>query len=264
MLNRKDTVGRLKKICITMIMILIAIVVLVYALSSPDRGYFWGMKNFETGNESGYKSAISNFKKAIYGEKIRFWKNHRQLPEYYDYLARSYSNLYQYDNAIEQFKNALEAYDRYEPEAVDSIALIKVQMAVVYSCQGSDEKVIHYGSQAAEYYKNTDTVPDAMTESSLYLWLANSYYNTHQYELASEYFELGIPLYYEAVNWGLGDELPVKMIAISYKMAAQTNEQLGNEERYEYYNEKYDKFVWLHSLTSADLDEIYNDFHWNK
>lgn len=239
----------------------VAVFIMVYVICSPDSCYYWGVKNYNIGS---YKDAASNFRKAILGEKARFWKNHRELPGYYNYLALSYANLGEYDNAVNQYENALDAYAKYDAGAVGSVAIINAQIAIIYSLQGNDDELIYYGSQAAEYYRNIGATSEIPEVSTIYLWLANAYYNTHQYELASEYFEVGIPLFYDTVNWGLGSNVSVKIIAVSYKIAALTNEKLGNIEQYEYYNEMYEDFVWLHSLTSMELDELCDEFHWNK
>lgn len=260
-MNRKSFF--LVKILPVLLGLMILGIIFLYVLNVPKKAYDWGINYFNIDTENGYKQATKNFKSAILGEKIRFWNNHKKLPEYYYWLGLSYQSLDNYQDAKSEYKKALASFEKYDSDNLDFIAVTKTQLLLICSLLEDNESALEYGKQAADYYFEHEN-EKVYNASFTYLVLANAFYNSANYENAFYYFEKGIPLFYSQINWGLGDDSKTKMLAVSYYMAALSSQKCDNEEKYKYYKKEYDDLIWMKNFTAMDLDEIYSSFHWNK
>ena len=240
--------------------------------------WIWGGKSFmerQLNNEIFYAEgyfdlqnmdkAISCYKRALFIDKyLVFWNDNKGIPKYYDGIGLSYSEAEKYEDAEEYFDKSLIAFEKYNPNDISSISLVHVREALVTSCLGKNDSTIDHLLKAIEYYNEHLEDEPSNTISTAYLFLANSYYNTSQYEEAIKYFELGIPMYYDAVEWGFGDDYAAKTIAIQYKVASLAYAEFGDQEKADEYNTLYEDFMWYRDLTEEDLDTIINAFHWMK
>lgn len=209
--------------------------------------------------------AVSSYKKAAFIDKyLVLWNDNTGLPEYYDGIGQAYSSADRYEDAEKAFEKALEAYDKYNPDDISSISLVHVRMSLVTSSQGKNESTIEHLLKAIEYYNEHTEDESPTVISTAYLFLANAYYNISQYEEAIKYFELGIPMYYDSIEWGFGDDHEARTIAIQYKVASLTYAEYGDQEKADEYNKLYEDFMWYRDLTEEDLDTIINAFHWMK
>lgn len=209
--------------------------------------------------------AVSWYKKAIFVDKyLVIWNDNTGIPVYYDGIGQAYSSADKYEDAEKNFDNALAAYEKYNADDISAISLVHVKEALVTSSQGKNESTIDHLQKAFEYYNEhlEDESPAAISTACIFL--ANAYYNNSQYEEAIKYFELGIPIYYDAVEWGFGDDHAAKTIAIQYKVTSLAYAELGDQEKADEYNTLYEDFMWYRDLTEADLDTIIDTFHWMK
>lgn len=209
--------------------------------------------------------AVSSYKKALFIDKyLVFWNDNSRMPVYYDGIGQAYSSADKYEDAEKNFDNALAAYEKYNADDISAISLVHVREALVTSSQGKNESTINHLQKAFEYYNEHLEDESPVVISTACLFLANAYYNNSQYEEAIKYFEIGIPMFYDSVEWGFGDDHEAKTIAIQYKVASLAYAEFGDQEKADEYNTLYEDFMWYRDLTEEDLDTIINAFHWMK
>lgn len=207
--------------------------------------------------------AIRNFKFAVFIDKyIVLWNDNKNIPQYYCRIGKAYANADDLTHANEFFEKALSAFDRYCPEEKVRIAYTHTLASTVTAALNDNKNTLAHADQAVEYYKNNTSEEYKKTIATAYLFLANAYFNDQQYAKASECFDIGIPMYYDSVNWGFGDESEAKMLAISYNIAAKANEKAGNKQQYENYDQEYKDFIWYRDFTEQELLPIIEYYHW--
>lgn len=214
-------------------------------------------------SQGAYSDAITNYKIGIFIDKyIVLWNENNEIPKCYDGIAQSYMQSEELEEADRYFDKAIDAYEKYMPSEKHKIAISHLRAAMVTSALDDNSQTLFHANEASDFYEENLETSDAHTAASAFIWLANAYYNDAQYEKACEFFELGIPLFYDSVNWGVGDEADAKMIAISYKIASLAYLESGSQEQYEAYNALYEDFVWFRDFSDADLDHYIDYFHW--
>ena len=207
--------------------------------------------------------AIRNYKFAVFIDKyIVLWNDNKNIPQYYCKIGKAYAYADDLAHANEFFDKALSAFECYCPEEKEWIAYTHTLASTVTAALNDNQKTLAHAGHAVEYYKNHSNGEYKMTIATAYLFLANAYFNDRQYVKASECFDIGIPMYYDSVNWGFGDESEAKMLAISYNIAAESNEKAGNKKQYDNYNQKYEDFIWYRDFTEQELLSIVEYYHW--
>lgn len=243
--------------------IIIFLYVIAYFVINPGYFYKWGMQFFELG-EVAYDAAEVRFKLAIIGERyIRFFTPHTELPMYYYWLGRSQANLSKNIEAKESLVEALELFEKYDSNNNELIALTNANLELICSQLNQDDEIIRYGLEAVEYYANAKDTQYAIAAASSYLWLAGAYYNSGDYINASINLEIGIPLYYDIIPWGVDDTHFTHVMAVMYKMAEISYEEIGDVEKSSFYKKQYADFVWLHDISWSDLQPIIDGCNWN-
>lgn len=256
--------NRRKRSLVTSIVIgIISTYLVAFFALNAENSYLWGQKYMNIGIESGYKSAVFNYRLAIFEDRyLHFFQDHINLPKYYYALGSALTNLYEYEDAKEAFISALSLYEKYEAEA-DTVALTKVQLEFTSAYMDQNEDVIYYGTKAIEYYQETPETPYKNAAAMAYLLLAGAYFTLSDYEKAAGYLEVGIPMYYDQVDWGINDTHAVNLLSVMYKMAEKANYKSGNTERGDYYSKQYEDFIWLHEVKNEDMKVLTDGFHWN-
>ncbi len=215
------------------------------------------------GNIKKTKECVSNYKIAIFLDKyIVIWNDNKGIPQYYSGIAQSYSDSEDFSNADKYYDKALEAFDKYAPEKKPEIAVTHLRAALVTSGLNNNEKTLYHALESSGYFENNMSTSDKYTAATSFVFAANAYYNAADYKSAAEYLEVAIPLYYDSVNWGFGDDPEAKMIAILYKVASLTYSHLDNQVKADEYNRLYNDFVWYRDFSDEDLYSIIDAFHW--
>lgn len=209
------------------------------------------------------KDVVEHCRNAHFLDKyLVFWNDNAMMPDYLMAMGRAYSNMDEYAKAKKAFEKALKEFERYKPQSESSKALCHAHIAMICSTLNEKTETLSHAKSAGEYYESHLDQEDQRTASTALIWLANAYYNDAQYENAKKYFELSIPLFYDTIEWGMGDETAAKMIAILYKVVASTYEKLGDEEHFKEYSEKYEEFTWFRDFEEEDLEKMLESFHW--
>ena len=214
-------------------------------------------------SETAIEEAISQYKKAVFIDKyLAFWNDNKNLPVLYYKIAKSYGDAEDSDHSIEYIEKSLEAFSEYSPEDLDDISLVYLYGCIIYGAKNDYAMVKSYAYAANEYYRNNYDTVDHRSLAQSYIWLAHAYFNEGDYTNAAECLENGTPLYYDTTAWGFGDSYDAIAIATLYKMASIAYQNIGNQEKYQEYNEKYEDFMWYRDLTESDLDYYIKYFHW--
>lgn len=209
--------------------------------------------------------AIKDYKTAVLLDKyVILWNHNDNIPKYYSSIAGCYTDEGDLQNADKYYSKALKAYERYRADDKSGIAFTNVHAAMVSSALDDNQTALEHAYKASDYYKDNLDKEDGYIAASAFIWLANAYNNDSQYEKAVEYYELGIPLYYDSVEWGFGDEEFAKMLAVIYKGASMAYSEIGNKKQCDYYNKKYEEWTEYREITEGDLETITDYFHWLK
>ena len=208
--------------------------------------------------------AVHKYKEAVFLDKfIVLWNENTNIPRYYSGIAQAYMDSeIDLEMAKEYYEKTLSAYEKYNPNAASEIALTHLRAALTTSVLADDKATLEHSIAAASYYESHILSEDNQTSASAFLWAANAYFNDKQYENACKYFDLGIPLYYDSTEWGIGDDWNAKMIAISYYIASKAFGAVGDESKSEEYGKKYDDFVWYRDYTEDEIEALIHYFHW--
>ena len=267
---KKDKIiGFLIKVAVVVVTVIIMWIfvgrTVVGGMKTTLEGFLQSEEYFGTENATigQYKSSIRCFKTAIFLDKYCvFWNENDRIPGYYQGVAQAYANDDNPKKASKWFDKTIKAFERYCPDNEEAIAVAHVKAANVASILNDNADTIYHAETAAAFFKNNLEDSDAYTAASSFIWLANAYFNDSRYEEAAEYLEQAIPIYYESIDWGFGDEALAKMLAVLYKVTAETYRRLGDLEHYEEYNKLYEDFIWYRDFSEEDLGEIISYFHW--
>lgn len=211
------------------------------------------------------KEAVKNYKHAIRLDKyIVLWNENDAIPDYYSGIAVAYSNEEKLEEAEEYYAKTLKAYEKYRADDAAGIARTHLRWALICSMQDKNQETLKHAYEASAYYKDHLEKESGIAAAMAFVWLANAYYNDAQFKEAGTYFDLGIPLYDESVEWGFGDEEKAKMLAIFYKGAAMTYAKAGERKRSEQYEKKYSEWTEFREIKESDLQELIDYYHWLK
>jgi len=217
----------------------------------------FGQDFYDLGVESGYRNSIGNFKMAAFLDKFFVrWNDNTDIPEYYRSIGLAYSNLEKYDKALAYQEKSAAAYKKYCKDSDYDYAIANV-LAMLAACKTNDlEKALYHGKEGAAYFEALPEEEQGIQAAYDYIWLANIYNKKGDYDAAAGYFEKGIPIMYEKVDWGFGNDENAILIAGAYKTAAAVYGKLGKTEKEREYREKYEEFMWYRDLAEEDLEEV--------
>lgn len=217
--------------------------------------YFFSMKQFD--------EALDQYKSAVWQEKyLVLWNDNADLPVYYNNLGRAYMNLDQPKKAVEQIENGLALLKIQTPENVADIAFANFQAGFLYSQTGEHSREMERLLSAMEYYDSLPAESQGKNAGSVNLFLAHCYYEEGDFGNAIARFEKGIPLYYDSIIWGIGDDGDNLFMAVCYKFAALAYEKAGNAEYAEKYLKKFNDIVLLRDISDAQLEECTSYYGW--
>lgn len=208
------------------------------------------------------QKAKQYYKRAILLDKyIVLWNDNTDIPMYFCEIAVTYAGSDPL-TAEKYYNKSLKAIKKYASPKLNTYAYINLQAALTSSALGKNEIALQQLIIAGDYYKNNLETVDSYTAGTAFTHLANAYYNNGEYQKASDYFELGIPIYYASINWGFNDEMSARFVAAFYKTAAQTYQMLNNQEKCNEYTEKYNDFLWFRDIPEEYINSIINYYHW--
>ena len=211
----------------------------------------------------GYSDAVKHYKSAVFFDKyIVTWNDNVNMVNCFDGMGRAYTNMEEPLKAKKSFDKALEEVKHCKVQDESFTAYCHVNAAMTCSSLNDNAEALAHAKCASDYYELHEMEEDSYRVSMAYIWLANAYFNDAQYENASQYLEMVIPIFYDSIEWGWGDDTNAKMMAILYKVATLTYESLGDQEHYAEYSKKFDEFAWYRDYEDGDLDDIINHFHW--
>lgn len=209
-----------------------------------------------------YTEAEKKFKTALFLEKyIIFWDN-KNLPICYTNLALVNGGLEKYEKSVDLYEQALSAYEKYLPQDYENIALVHTNVSLIYSLLGNNSMVLEHASMANDYYQSLEREQQNINAGTAALELAYACYNTGDYETAAIYFETGIPIIYDFVDWSIDNAAGPRTLAIAYKVAADTYGRLGNQEKQQQYKQKYEDIIWIRQISEEEIDKFMEYFHW--
>ena len=228
----------------------------------PISAYQWGEKFF---NIQSYHDATKNFKKAIFLDKyIVFWNDNSQLPIYYRELGRSLMNESDYSGMNKSLETSIEAYEKYRPDDVEGAAFVHHIAAMSCSLIGKEQEELNHSQTAYDYYSSQPRGYADFDTSMIGIWLAHCYYEKGDYAAAGRLFDVNIPIYYETIDWGVGDQFNAQLLALAYRFALLSYEKLGDTENIELYQKKYSQFIYLRDIQDAELDNLGSQLGWDK
>ena len=250
-----------------LVVVIISYFIIVYGMlrktmeESIERDLYYGLSEYY--NNNNFESAEKYFKRALFCEKyIVFWDDNLNLPICYQCMGLVYEGLEKYEKSTDMYEKSLSAYEKYLPDAAEDIALTETKVSIIYSILGDVDMVIEHASAANDYYQSLPGQQQNINAGTAAIELANAYYNIGDYERASQYFEIGIPIIYDDLDWRMDDDLGPKLLVISYKMAADTYGKLNNDEMQQYYEKEYNDIVWIREIDEDEIDELMEYFHW--
>ena len=222
----------------------------------------WGAKYF---NIQHYHDATKNFKKAIFLEKyLVFWNDNSQLPIYYRDLGRSLMNEADYIGMNNSLNASLDAYEKYRPYDIEGAAFTHHMAATSCSLIGQEEDELIHSQTAYDYYSAQPRGYADSDTSMIGIWLAHCYYEKGDYATAGKLFDINIPIYYETIDWGVGDQSNAQLLALAYKFALLSYENLGDAESIEIYQKKYSQFSYLRDIQDSELTDFALQLGWDK
>lgn len=228
----------------------------------PISAYQWGEKFF---NIQSYHDATKNFKKAIFLDKyIVFWNDNSQLPIYYRELGRSLMNESDYSGMNKSLETSIEAYEKYRPDDVVGVAFAHHIAAMSCSLTGQEQEELNHSQIAYNYYSIQPRGDTDADTSIIGIWLAHCYYEKGDYITAGKLFDTNIPIYYETIDWGVGDQADAQILALAYKFALLSYKNLGDTENIEIYQKKYSNFTYLRDIQDAELDNFASQLGWDQ
>ncbi len=255
------------RVFIVVILVIVSYVVIVYGMLRMQLEDF-RTHNLEYGlsyyyNIQDYKEAEKYFKTALFLEKyIIFWDNHEKLPLCYACLALVNEGLEEYEKSAAFYEKSLSAYEKYLPQDHEDIALVHTRASIVYSVLGDNHKILEHAGIANNFYQSLDKEQQNINAAAAVLELAYACYNTEDFYNAANYFEIGIPIVCEALDWNIDDDVGPKMLAIAYKVAADTYGKLGNKEMQQNYERKYEDIIWIRQIDEEEITDLMKSFHW--
>ena len=229
----------------------------------------FGRENYQMGEHLGefdstsYRQAVDNFKQAVWQEKyLVFWNDNKNLPVYYENLGKAYMNVNKQKESAEAFDESVRYYIKYHGKGTSSYAFAGYEAAIMYSKLNEPDKEMDRIKTACEFYERLPAERQNKDCARVYIWLAHCYHEAKLYEDAAEYFDKGIRLLYDNIDWGIDDLSDVYLLALSYKSAMFVNEHLAQTEKYEEYKKLYDNITYLRDLSDKKLEEFTSHFGW--
>lgn len=202
-----------------------------------------------------YEDAKESLDVALFMEKyIVFWNGNKELPIIYRNQALTLSGEKNYEEAARKFEEALTACESYLPEQKAVMASLHMQTALVYFMLGNDDMMEKHVEVSEDFYGALPSKNQDFATGIVFLEIAHLKYSVCDYEDAAMYFERGLPLVYEDIYWGPGNELQVKELVASYKMMADACERTGKEDAHQSYGEKYRYFCWIRDYSEDEID----------
>ncbi len=212
-----------------------------------------------------YKDAVKYYKRAAFLDKYAvLWNDNANLSDYYLEVAKAYSVDGNADKAAQYFEESLDSAKKYIPERDYKIAFIQINGALYLSLFGLNDTVFDYAFEANKYYREHQDTENLFAIANSYIFLANSYYNQGQYKEAGECFDTGIPLLYDAINWGFNDDEMAKLLAACYHIASSAYLKLGEREKFEYYDDLYRNFMEFRAFGEHEIQYVIDYYHWMK
>lgn len=256
------TIFRKRVIKIIFFIVIIILGLLWAAGKLLDQNVYYGEKNLSIASETSQNNAINNYKQAVFLDRyIVFWNDNAEVSSYYSNIGSAYSNLEEYEEALDYNKKAVDAAELYGGMTDVEMAGLYSRMMILATSLDENETAAEYGMQGFQYYESLTDGQFGFEKGMTCIFIAHNFLNIKDYEAASQYFEQGIPLYYENVDWGYGDENYALLLVSAYKGAALSYEQLGDYEKYQEYNEKYDDYVWLRDYSEEEISDYLEEMH---
>lgn len=267
MRNCSNKVRTTVAVLMAVIVVLISYFIIVYGMlketieGAIERNLYYGLSEYY--NNGNFDTAEKYFKRALFSEKyIVFWDGNLKLPSCYHCMGLVYEGLEKYAESADMYEKSLSAYEKYLPEDEENIALTHTKVSVIYSILGDVDRVIEHANVANNYYQSLPEERQNINAGTAALELANAYYNIGNYESASQYFEIGIPLLYNDLDWRIDDEWGPILLAVSYKIASETYGKLNNNEMQKYYEKEYNDILWIREIDEKEINELMEYFNW--
>lgn len=213
------------------------------------------------------EKTVKLFKKAAWpDEHLKSVRDASRLAYIYNQIGTVYFNMDDFNACREYYTKAADLYQSYGEAAYPQRSNIATRLMLIDAKEDNPEAVLQDGEQLAEWNRSHPERKSIDT-ATMFIFLAQTYYNLGEYEKADSYFRDGTTMIEETADWGdigNGDKSSAIVLSCAYQCAALNCQKRGNQTEADEYNQKYDDTVWYHDLSEEDLERYRNEFHWMK
>jgi len=211
-----------------------------------------------------YSKAASEFESAVWFEKyIVFWNDNKNLPQYHENAGRAFMQARRYTDAAKHYESSLREFENTSPQSAFNIAFVNFMAASAHSALGDAETEMVRITEAVRYFEALSEDRRNMDAGKAFIWLSHCYYEAGEYENAAAYFEMGIPLYYDVIDWGYGDNGEVVFAAVFFDCAANVYDKLSLPEKAAEYRKISEEIIYLRDYSESELSELRTHMGWD-
>lgn len=226
--------------------------------SHMDNSYRLGQGYFEMAN---YQMAEKSYRSAIFFERyLVLTDDNSNLPIYYRELARAVMNEYRYEETYTCVMASLDTFARFRPDDAEEIASAYLTAVMACSLTGRDAEELEYAQLAYAYYSGRPE--DSQIAARTGAWLGHCRYEAGDYSAGYRFFQENLPVYYDGIHWGVGDEAEVDFALMAYKCAMLCEEKLPGLEHFPS-TEQYQRLLYIREKQESDVDGLASQLGWD-
>ncbi len=224
-----------------------------------------GLAESRISNGMNDEKTVKLFKKAAWpDEHLKSVRDASRLASIYNQIGTVYFNMDDFSACREYYTKAADLYKSYGEAAYPQRSNIATRLMLIDAKEDNPEAALQDGEQLAEWNRSHPERKGIDT-ATMFIFLAQTYYNLGEYEKAAGYFADGTAMLEECGNWGSiesDDTANAIVLACAYQCAALNAQKLGDQQSADACQKKYEDTVWYHDLSEEDLERYRNEFHW--
>ncbi len=223
------------------------------------------LAEYRISNGMNDEKTVKLFKKAAWpDEHLKSVRDASRLASIYNQIGTVYFNMDDFSACREYYTKAADLYKSYGEAAYPQRSNIATRLMLIDAKEDNREAALQDGEQLAEWNRSHPERKGIDT-ATMFIFLAQTYYNLGEYEKAAGYFADGTAMLEECGNWGSidsDDTANAIVLACAYQCAALNAQKLGDQQSADACQKKYEDTVWYHDLSEEDLERYRNEFHW--